>query len=128
MQDEIIGEFTGRTTAYKVLPDGKIEIANQGKGKFLGLDASLVSSAVGTMANGLFIGEVNSTVTTKNGGNLIMKSNAFSWYSEKEGETRTSSIQTTQLTTISPLNKAVCLHEYVTDKAGNWFGKIYRWK
>jgi hypothetical protein len=127
LQEGLIGEFIGRNTVYKVLPNGKFEVSNEGTGKLLGLDASLISTAVGTLANGLFMGELNSIITTNDGGKLMMKSNA-SWQSEKDGVTHAASIQTTQSTTLMRLSKAICLHEYVTDAAGNWIGKIYQWK
>jgi hypothetical protein len=79
MSLELIGEFTGKNTVTRVLPDGKIEVSNQGVGKILGLDAFIMSTAVGTFANGTFMGEVNSLLTTMDGQTLNMKSNAVSW-------------------------------------------------
>ena len=37
MLGELIGEFKGRNTAYRVLPDGKMEASAQGTGKILGM-------------------------------------------------------------------------------------------
>ncbi len=88
----------------------------------------MLSTALGVFADGLFRGEVNSFITTADGGTITMKSNAVSWQSEKNGIKRAASIQTAQSTTLERLNKAICLHEYVTDEAGNWKGRIYRWK
>ncbi len=56
MPEELIGEFKGKNTAYRVLPDGKMEVITQGTGKILGVDAFLMSTALGTMSNGVFIG------------------------------------------------------------------------
>jgi hypothetical protein len=96
MLGELIGEFTGKNTVYRVLPDGKIETSNQGMGKILGVDAFIMSTAVATIANGIFVGEVNSLITTMNGDAVMMRGNAVSWQSEKGGVTKASSYQKTQ--------------------------------
>jgi hypothetical protein len=61
---ELIGEFKGKNIGWRVLPDGKIETTAQGTGKILGTDAFLISTSVGTMTNGVFMGETNSVFTT----------------------------------------------------------------
>ena len=33
MEGELIGEFKGKNTVYRVLPDGIMEVSNQGMGK-----------------------------------------------------------------------------------------------
>ena len=78
MSLELIGEFTGKNTVTRVLPNGKIEVSNQGMGKILGINAFLMSTAVGTMANGMFMGEVNSLLTTMDAETVNMKGNAVS--------------------------------------------------
>ena len=128
MLGELIGEFTGKNTVYRVLPDGKIETSNQGIGKILGMDAFVMSTGVATMANGIFMGEVNSLITTLDGSAVMMKGNAVSWQSEKGGLTRAASIQTTQSEKLMRLNKVIGVHEYETDEMGNWKGKIWEWK
>jgi hypothetical protein len=128
MLGELIGEFTGKNTISRVLPDGKIETSNQGTGKLLGMDAFLMSTATVSVANGVYVGEVNSLITTMDGGAVMMKGNAVSWQSEKGGTTRAASIQTTQSQKLIRLNKVVAVHEYETDEMGNWEGRIWEWK
>ncbi|MCL5948913.1 MAG: hypothetical protein M1490_00345 [Candidatus Bathyarchaeota archaeon] len=128
MLGELIAEFTGKNTVYRVLPDGKIETSNQGMGKILGMDAFVMSTAVATMTNGTFMGEVNSLITTMDGSAVMMRGNAVSWQSEKGGVTRAASIQTTQSEKLMRLNKVIGVHEYETDEMGNWKGKIWEWK
>ena len=128
MLGELIGEFTGKNTVYRVLPDGKIETSNQGTGKILGVDTFIMSTAVAAMANGVFVGEVNSVITTMTGDAVMMRGNAVSWQSEKGGVTRASSYQTTQSEKLVRLNKVIGVHEYETDEMGNWKGKIWEWK
>ena len=128
MQDELIGEFKGKNTAYRVLPDGKIETMGQGVGKFLGIDAFVMSTAVGTMSNGVFVGEVNTLITTKDGDTVMTKGNAIGYPSGNGGLTRGASVQMTQSQKLMRLNKVVCLSEFETDMSDNWIGKIWEWK
>jgi hypothetical protein len=130
MSLDLIGEFTGKNTVTRVLPDGKIEVSNQGMGQILGIDAFLMSTAVGTMANGIFTGEVNTLLTTMDGATMNIKSNAVSWQDTqgKGGITRAGSIQMTQSQKLIQLNTVILLHEYVTNELGDWTGKIWVWK
>ncbi len=128
MLGELIGEFTGKNTVYRVLPDGKIETSNQGMGKLLGMDAFIMSTAISTISNGTFMGEVNSMLTTMDGSVVMMRGNAVSWQGEKGGVTRAASIQTTESQKLLRLIKVVAVHEYETDEMGNWTGKIWEWK
>jgi hypothetical protein len=128
MPEELIGEFKGKNTAYRVLPDGKMETMAQGVGKLLGVDAFVVSTAVGTMANGVFMGEINAIVTTMDGESVMMKGTAIGYPSGNGGISRGASIQMTQSQKLGKLNKIVCLQEYVTDMTDNWTGKIWEWK
>jgi hypothetical protein len=128
MQNELIGEFTGKNVVYRVLSDGKMETSNQGSGKFLGTDAFIMSTATGTMADGVFVGEVNSMISTVDGANLLLRAYTVSWQSGKGGMTRAASVQTIQDGKFQRLNKVILLHAYETDEVGNWKGKIWEWK
>jgi len=128
MLGELIGEFTGKNTSSRVLPDGKIEVSNQGTGKLLGMDAFIMSTAVATTSNGTYMGEVNSIITLTDGNSIMLKGNAVSWASEKGGITRAGTIQTTSSEKLMPLVKMVLVHEYETDMMNNWIGKIWEWK
>ena len=57
MLGDLIGEFKGKNTVYRVLSDGKMETSGQGTGKILGIDAFIIFTTVGTMSNGNFMGE-----------------------------------------------------------------------
>jgi len=70
MLGELIGEFKVKNTGWRVLPDGKIETTVQGTVK-LGIDIWIVNTTVGSMAKGLFMGEVTSFITTIVKGNAI---------------------------------------------------------
>lgn len=129
MLGEQIGEFKGRNIGWRVLPDGKIETTAEGTGKILGMDVWMISTSVGTMANGIFIGEVNSMMTTMSGDSVMMKGSAVAWSTGNGGgTTRVATINTTQAQKLARLNKVIALHEYDTDRDNNYNGKIWEWK
>jgi hypothetical protein len=128
MLGDLIGEFKGKNIGFRVLPDGRIETTAQGTGKILGIDAFVLSTSVGTMANGIFKGEVTSVINTVDGDAVIMKGNAVGWSSGKGGTTRAASYHTTQSQKLLRLNKVMGLHEYETGLDNNWVGKIWEWK
>ena len=128
MSLELIGEFTGKNTVTRILPDGKMETSNQGMGKFFGIPAFIMSTAVVTIVDGIYRGEVNSLLNTMDGDTMMLKGNAVSWQSGKGGITRAASMQTTQSQKFTPVNKVIILHEYITDENGNWTGKLWEWK
>jgi hypothetical protein len=128
MLGELIGEFKGKNTGWRVLPEGKIEVTAQGTGKILGKDAFLMSTSVGSMANGIFMGEGNGVITTMEGETVMMKGIAVGFPSGNGGATRTATIHMTQSQKLARLNKVVGMHEYETDMQDNWTGKIWEWK
>lgn len=128
MLGDLIGEFRGRNTAYRVLSDGKLEVTTQGTGKILGMDAFIASTTVGAMENGVFTGEVNCMITTMEGDAVMMKACAAGWSSEKGGVTRAASYQITKSQKLMRLTKMIGLHEYETDMKDEWTGKIWEWK
>jgi hypothetical protein len=128
MLGELIGEFKGKNTVYRVLPDGKIETSAQGTGKLLGIEAFVVSTSTGIMQSGSFVGEVNSAITTAAGDSVILRGNAVGYPSGNGGATRAATYQTTSAETFMRLNKVIAVHEYETDMTDNWTGKIWEWK
>jgi hypothetical protein len=125
LQDELIGEFTGRNTEYRVLPARKLETNAQGMGKLFGRGAFLMSTAVGTMANSVFVGEVNGIVALNSGESVMMNGTAVGYPSaDGGGITRGTSMQMTQSEKLKHLNKIVCFSEFKTDMTDNWTGKM----
>lgn len=125
---ELIGEFKGKNTVYRVLPDGKIETSGQGTGKIMGVDAMILFTTVGVMSSGLFTGEGNGVITTMAGDTVSLKMSSVGWPSGNGGVSRGASTQTTSSEALMRLNKSICLHEYKTDMTDNWTGKIWEWK
>jgi hypothetical protein len=128
MISDLIGEFKGKNTVYRVLPDGIMEVSGQGTGKFMGMDAFVVSTSLGIMENGIFNGEVNSAITTMDGQTIAMKAYAVGYPSGNGGISRAASVQTTQSEKLMRLNKSIIMHEFITDMQDNWTGKIWEWK
>jgi hypothetical protein len=125
---ELIGEFRGKNTVYRVLPDGQIETSGQGMGKIMGVDAAIMFTTTGFMGNGLFVGEGTGVITTMTGETVTLQMNSIGWPSENGGLSRGASIQVADSEKLMDLNKIICLHEYVTEMRDNWVGKIWAWK
>jgi hypothetical protein len=128
MLGELIGEFKGKNVGWRALPDGKMETTAQGTGKILGVDAFVIATSVGTMTNGIFMGETNSIFTTMEGDTVTSKGVAIGFPSGSGGATRAASIHTTKSKKLERLNKVVGMHEYQTDMEDNFTGKIWEWK
>lgn len=128
MIGDLIGEFKGRNTGYRVLPDGEMETSSQGTGKILGTDAFIVSTATGTMENGVFVGEENSVITTMEGESVFLRGIVIGLPSEKGGSSRGASYQITDSQKLMRLNKVIGLHEYETAMDDTWTGKVWEWK
>jgi len=74
MLGDLIGEFKGRNTAFRVLSDGRTEVSGHGTGKILGVDATIVFTVVSTITPaGVFMGEGNGQIWTKEGDTVILK-------------------------------------------------------
>jgi hypothetical protein len=125
---ELIGEFKGKNTVYRVLPDGEIETSGQGIGKIMGVEAVIMFTTMGTMTGGLFTGKGTGVITTMAGETVTLKMNAVGWPSGNGGVSRGASTQATASMELLRLNKVICLHEYKTDMTDNWVGKIWEWK
>lgn len=128
MIGELIGEFKGKNIGWRVLPDGKIETTAHGSGKLLGVDAFVISTSVGTMSGGVFMGESNSVFTTMEGETVMSKGIAVGFPSGEGGATRAASIHMTESKKLARLNKVVGMHEYQTDMQDNFTGKVWEWK
>jgi len=129
MLGDLIGEFKGKNTAYRILSDGKTEVSGVGTGKTLGVNATMMFTAVSTtMPNGVFMGEGNGQIWTQDGEMIMVKMNMIAWSSEKGGTTRGASFHMTQSQKLSRMNKIVGLHETETDMTDNWTTKIWEWK
>jgi hypothetical protein len=56
MLGDMIGEFRGKASGYRVLSEGKVEVSQQGMGKLLGFDASMATTGtMSPMPNGVLM-------------------------------------------------------------------------
>jgi hypothetical protein len=128
LETELIGEFKGKNTVYRVLQNGVLEVSGRGTGKIMGVDAMLLTTSIGVMDDGIFSGDVNSSISTMDGQSISMQAHAIGYPSGNGGLSRGASVQTTSSEKFMALNKAILLHEYQTDMSDSWTGKIWLWK
>ena len=131
MLGEMVGEFKGKTTGYRVLTDGKAEISQQGMGKILGIDASIATTGITTpMPNGVLMVEANGLNNTTDGDTIMVKINGIGWPTGKgwKSSFRGASYQMTQSPKLACLNKIVCVWELESDENGDWILKLWEWK
>jgi hypothetical protein len=128
METELIGEFKGKNTVYRVLQNGVLEVSGQGTGKIMGVDAMMLTTSIGVMDAGIFSGDVNTSISTMDGQSITMQAHAVGYPSGNGGLSRGASVQTTSSEKFMALNKAILLHEYQTDMSDSWTGKIWMWK
>ena len=131
MLGEMIGEFKGKSTGYRVLSEGKVEISQQGMGKILGIDASMATTGVSApMPNGVLMVDGNGVLTTMDGDVAMVKINGIGWPTGKgwKSSFRGAGYQMTQSPKLVRLNKIVCVWELESDENGDWVLKLWEWK
>jgi hypothetical protein len=130
MLGNLIGEFKGKTTGYRVLPDGKSELSQQGAGKILGIEASIATTGVITpMPNGVLMAEANGLTTTMDGDVVMVKIDGMGWSTGKgwKSSMRGASYQMTQSQKLARLNKVVIVWELDSDENGDWTLQLWEW-
>jgi hypothetical protein len=88
----------------------------------------LATTSPSIMENGVYSGEVYSSLTTIDSQILMMRAYAVGYPSGNGGLSRGASMQTTSSDKLKRLNKAILIHEYYTDMKDQWTGKIWEWK
>jgi hypothetical protein len=80
MLGEMIGDFKGKTTGVRVLSEGKLELSQQGMGKVMGIDGSLVTTGTSSpMPNGVLMVDANASLMTKDGDVVMIKISGIGW-------------------------------------------------
>ena len=131
MIGEQIGEFKGKTTGYRVLPEGKSELSQQGMGKIMGLEATMATTGVITpMPNGVLMADANGLTTTMDGEVVMVKISGIGWPTGKgwKSSMRGAAFQMTQSVKLARLNKVVTVWELESDEIGDWVLKLWEWK
>ncbi len=131
MLGNLIGEFKGKTTGFRVLSEGKIELSQQGMGKVMGIDGSMVTTGVATpMPNGVTMIDANGTLMTMDGDVVMVKINGIGWMTGKgwKASYRGAAYQMTMSQKLAGMNKIVSVWENESDENGDWVLKFCEWK
>jgi hypothetical protein len=131
MIGKVIAEFKGKTTGIRVLSEGKVEASEQGSGSILGIEASILATAVSTpMPNGVTMGEGDALVTTIDGDVVMVRKSGIGWSTGKgrKASKRGVFFHLTKAQKLARLNKVVGMYEYESDEKGDWTAKIWEWK
>ncbi len=131
MLGNLIGEFKGKTTGIRVLSEGKLEITQQGMGKVMGIDGSMVTTGVATpMPNGVTMMDANATLMTMDGDVVMIKINGIGWTTGKgwKASYRGAAYQMTMSQKLAAMNKIVSVWENESDENGDWVLKFWEWK
>jgi len=131
MLGDLIGEFAGKVTGARVLPEGKVETSEQGSGRILGLEATIMATAISTpMPNGVLTGEGHALVTTMEGEVVMIRKIGIGWSTGKgrKASKRGAFFHITQSQKLARLNKVVGIWEFESEENGDWHVKVWEWK
>ena len=131
MLGELIGEFKGKVTGVRILPEGKTEMSIHGSGKIIGIDATYASTGVFTHLDNNVLMEVgNGLITTIDHDFAAMNIMRISVSTGKGrvASFRDASYYFTKSEKLSQLNKVIGVSEFETDEKGDWILKVWEWK
>ena len=126
-----IGEFKGKTTGIRVLSEGKAELSQQGTGKIMDVEASMVTTGVvAPMPNGVMMIDGNGSCMTMDGDVVMVKINGIGWSTGKgwKASYRGAAYQMTMSQKLAALNRIVIVWENESDENGDWVLKLWEWK
>jgi hypothetical protein len=131
MLGDRIGEFKGKVTGVRILPEGKRETSEEASGSILGMEAKWLATSVSTpMSNGLVMSEGEAIVTTIDGETVIIKKSGIGWSTGagRKASRRGVFFHTTESEKLARLNRVVGVWEFESDENGDWHVKIWEWK
>lgn len=131
MLGELIGEFKGKVTGVRILPEGKTEMSIHGSGKIIGVDATYASTGAFTHLDNNVLMEVgNGLITTidHDFATVNIMRISVSTGKGKVGSFRDVSHYLTKSEKLSRLNKVIGVSEFETDEKWGWILKIWEWK
>ncbi len=131
MLGELLGEHRGRTVSRRVLPDGKLEVTQEGKGKLLGLDVFVVATATNQVRpDGSVYSEGYGQGITGEGA-VNFRTTAVGWpISSGAMKVRGAFYPWTNSVSqkLMRLNTMVGIVEIEVDPEGNYVLKAWEWK
>ncbi len=129
MLGEVIAEQSGKLTSRRVLADGKWEVTNEGTGKLLGIDVSVVVTLTNqARPDGSIFSEGNGMALSKEGDVVQFKASAVGWPSPGGGaKVRGTFFPWTASKKLSRLNGLVGVVEIEADANQNYKLKGWEW-
>ncbi|MFB3889862.1 MAG: hypothetical protein ACE14S_10260 [Candidatus Bathyarchaeia archaeon] len=131
MLGELIGEFTGKITGVRILPEGKTEMSLHGFGKVFGMDATYASTGVFTrLPAGILSEEGTGLLSTLEHDVAVDKYKRISVAAGKgrQASFRGTSYYSTESPRLGRLNSVVGVSEFETNENGDWTLKVWEWK
>jgi hypothetical protein len=127
---EELGEMRGKITAMRVLPDGKMEVSQQGTGKLLGSEITEVVTYQPTMrSNGTAYGEAQQIIMSSDG-SAVWKGSGVGKPTGRGGwkYAYAGAFQTVASQKLGRLLDVYIVGEYDVDENGNYQWKAWEWK
>ncbi|HLN46579.1 MAG TPA: hypothetical protein VK209_12810 [Candidatus Sulfotelmatobacter sp.] len=131
MLGNLIGEFKGRITNVRILPEGKKETSEQASGNILGIEATWLATSISTpMPDGIIMSDGNAIVTTKDNEVVMIKKSGIGWSTGngQKSSRRGVFFHMTQSQKLACLNRIVGVWEFESEEDGNWHVEIWEWK
>jgi len=129
---EVVGEGRGKITTMRVLPNGKMEVSQQGTGKLLGSEISDAATYRTVMRpNGTAYGEGQQAIMSGDGGSAVWKGSGVGKPIGQGGGWRYAVAGAFQTVTSQKWGRLldVCtVQEYDVDQNQNYHWKIWEWK
>jgi hypothetical protein len=130
MIGELIGEQSGKLTSRRVLADGKWEVTNEGTGKLLGVDVSVVVTLTNEpRPDGSIYSQGHGMALTKEGDVVQFRASAVGWPSPGgSAKVRGSFFPWTASQKLGRLNGLIGVVEIEADANQNYKLKAWEWK
>jgi hypothetical protein len=128
---EILGEVSGKVTSTRVLPDGKMEVSQQGTGKLLGSEITeVVTFQTATRPNGTAYGEGHQIIMSSDG-SAVWKGSGVGKPTGRSGGWKyayAGAFQSISSQKWGRLLDVYIVGEYNVDENGNYHWKAWEWK
>jgi hypothetical protein len=131
---ELVGEARGRITTMRVLPDGKMEVSQQGTGKLLGSEISDAATYWTVMRpNGTAYGEGQQAIMSGDGSSAVWKGSGVGKPIGQGGGggwkySVVGAFQTVASQKWGRLFDVCTVEEYEVDQNQNYHWKMWEWK
>jgi len=131
MLGDLIGEFQGKITGMRLLPDEKRETSEEASGRILGIEATWLATSVSKqMPNGVVMSEGEAVITTVEGETISIKKSGIGWSTGRgrKASRRGVFFHNTQSARLARLNRVVGVWEFESEENGEWHVNVWEWK